>query len=76
MANTTLQTDLKLECSRCGRDCGDGYQERVLSTDSETGYQDVEIVCGPCVDEENGLTDEDYRDICAYHDYDCQVEEF
>lgn len=42
-------------CDRCGEFCDEGFEERVLATDPETGYQDTETVCSFCTAEESKI---------------------
>jgi len=56
MPTDLLETDLKLECVECGRECGEGFVERGTGQrDPETGYQDLEIICSLCNAIEHGL---------------------
>ena len=42
-------THTALLCDRCGESCADGYETRYYGTESDTGYQDSEVVCARCI---------------------------
>jgi hypothetical protein len=50
---TNQERKQAIVCERCGSSCENGYSERSYGRrDPETGYQDTEIFCTECENEE------------------------
>lgn len=69
MAQTNLiESDIATTCDRCGDECSEGFEERVLFTEPDTGYKDVEIVCADCSQAERTEPDENACEACQHQD--------